>query len=150
MEAHFKHFNAHLASFEPIKTSIKKKIIVVVNPFLPFLLLHINHLKLKLDGVTPLIADPPLTCYNTLFDFNFFLLTKRNLKKKIENIKYKYKYVYTKSYRWHVTPDIWHVTCDKWHGTNDSCHVSRDKKGVVKIVSKFQFPSFNSLGVMMF
>ena len=44
---------------------------------------------------------------------------------------------------WHLTRDISHVTFYMWHMTQDT-------KGLVNIASKFQVPSSNSLGVMMF
>ena len=44
--------------------------------------------------------------------------------------------------KWHMIQEIWHVTGATWHMT-------RDTQGVVNIVSKFQVPSFNSLGVKM-
>ena len=44
---------------------------------------------------------------------------------------------------WHATCDIWNVTLDKWH-------VTRDSLGVVNIASKFQVPSSNGLGVIIF
>ena len=34
--------------------------------------------------------------------------------------------------------------------THDTGHVTRDTQGVINIVSKFQVPSSNSLGVGMF
>ena len=46
--------------------------------------------------------------------------------------------------------DMWHVTCDTWHLTPDTWHLTHDTQGVVNIVSKFQVPSSNSFGVIMF
>ena len=49
-----------------------------------------------------------------------------------------------------VTYDTWHVTPDTWNATRDTLHVSRDTQGVVSIVSKFQVPSYDGFGVIIF
>ena len=49
-----------------------------------------------------------------------------------------------------VTCDTWHMTPDTWHVTHDKQHVSYDTQGVVAIVSKFEVPSSNDFGFIMF
>ena len=51
---------------------------------------------------------------------------------------------------WHVTPDTSHKTQDMCHVQNDIWYVSRDTQWVVNIVSTFQVPSSNGLGVRIF
>ena len=51
---------------------------------------------------------------------------------------------------WHMTFDIWHMTCAMWHATCETLHVTCTTQGVMSIISKFQVPSSNGLGVLMF
>ena len=44
----------------------------------------------------------------------------------------------------HVTRDMWHITRDMCHMTSDMSHM---EGGEVNILSKFQVPTSNSLGV---
>ena len=86
------------------------------------LIIQYASLTIKLDWIAPLITDPPPTSFTTL-------LNKGEEKKKKKN-------------KWHLTHYTWHVSHDKWHLTYAT-------EGVVNIVSKFQVPSSNGLGVMM-
>ena len=61
----------------------------------------------KLDGVAPLMTDPPPISSTTLSE-------KKN--KKIKKM-------------WYVTRDMWHVTRDTWHVTRDMWHVTHDTFG---------------------
>ena len=57
----------------------------------------------KLDGVAPLMTDPPPISYTTL--------SKKKNKNKWDT--------------WHVKCDTWHVTRDMWHVTRDMWHMTR-------------------------
>ena len=65
----------------------------------------------KLDGVAPLMTDPPPT------NFTSFAPPPKNKKKR------KKKKIVTCD-TWHVTPDTWHVTRDTWHLTHDTWHMT--------------------------
>ena len=66
--------------------------------------------KHKLDGVSPLMTDPPR--------INFTTLSPK-----------KYIYIYVTCDKWHETCDTLIVTCDKWH-------VKCDTRREVNILSK--------------
>ena len=79
----------------------------------------------KLDGVGPLITNPPPTIFTTL--------SKKRKKEK------KKKKIYIDT--WQVTLDMWQGTCDTWHGTCDMWHGTCDTWKEVNILSKFQVPT---------
>ena len=79
-----------------------------------------NLLLESLDGVAPLITDPPPTSFRTLSP-------PKNTQKKT----------------WHLTCDMWHVTCDTWH-------ITRDRLGEVNLLSKCQPSSSFGLGIKVF
>ena len=64
----------------------------------------------KLDGVSPLIKDPP---QNSLP-----FCQKEEEKKKKKSL------------------DMWYVMCDMWHMTNDTWRVTHDRLGEVNHLSK--------------
>ena len=51
---------------------------------------------------------------------------------------------------WHVTQDTWHLTRYRRHVTCNTQHMTYTTQGMVNNASKFQVPSSNGLGVMMF
>ena len=74
----------------------------------------------KIDGVAPLMTDPPPISSTTLSG-----------KKKKKNDT------------WHMTRDTWHVTRDTWHLTRDMWHLTCDMFGGGWTFSQ----NFSSLGL---
>ena len=80
----------------------------------------------KLDGIAPLITDPPLTISTTLSK------KKKKKKKKMHltcdrwHMTIDTWHVNMTSDTWHLTHDNWHMTCDTWHVTHDMWHMTCD------------------------